>query len=144
MLLFFSDLCPVVPSWSQWSSWSGCSETCGGGRQSRTRQCRNGNTCSGPAVIYRDCNTQTCPGIYSSSTSYMVAMGQFIPPHLLVAVGTWSRWSNWNQCSASCDGGIQTRTRQCLSEPCDGQSSVARICNTIQCKRGRLAVTGFV
>lgn len=107
--------CPqVVPRWSQWGSWSGCSATCGGGRQSRSRQCRNGNTCAGPAIIYRDCNTQTCP----------------------VPVGTWSRWSDWSECSASCDGGIQTRTRECLSEPCDGSSSGARVCNTEQCPTG--------
>lgn len=52
----------VAASWSTWGSWSGCSATCGGGRQARTRQCRNGNTCIGTATQYRDCNKQTCSG----------------------------------------------------------------------------------
>lgn len=62
IMVLISLVHPVVPRWSQWGSWSGCSATCGGGRQSRSRQCINGNTCSGPAIIFRDCNTQTCPG----------------------------------------------------------------------------------
>lgn len=58
-----SQSCEVSAVWSSWSSWSGCSATCGGGRMSRTRQCINGNTCSGPTTQYTDCNENKCPGI---------------------------------------------------------------------------------
>ena len=59
-----TQLCPQAGAeWGQWGSWSGCSLRCGGGRQSRTRQCLNGNICSGTRTQYRDCNEQACPGM---------------------------------------------------------------------------------
>ncbi|XP_043491579.1 uncharacterized protein LOC122517208 [Polistes fuscatus] len=53
--------------------------------------------------------------------------------------GSWSEWGPWS-CSASCDGGVGTRTRLCNSpepnirgEPCIGPSSMTGRCNLIKC-----------
>ena len=51
----------VAPTWGSWSSWSGCSASCGGGRQTRQRECEGGNTCVGEHNEYRDCNQDACP-----------------------------------------------------------------------------------
>ncbi|XP_019850969.1 PREDICTED: zinc metalloproteinase nas-14-like [Amphimedon queenslandica] len=100
--------CPVVATWSDWNAWSGCSATCGGGRQSRTRTCQNGNSCSGSNIEYRDCNTQSCPGPV-----------------------TWGEWGSWGTCSSTCRGGIRSRTRRCLNgDSCQGVNVQYGACNT--------------
>lgn len=53
--------------WSGWSAWSTCTETCGGGTQTRTRTCTSpapfcgGADCAGVPSETRDCNTNLCP-----------------------------------------------------------------------------------
>ena len=57
----------VDGSWTSWGSWASCSETCGGGVQSRTRSCTNpapqygGANCVGMSSSTQRCNTQNCP-----------------------------------------------------------------------------------
>ena len=57
----------LMPTWGEWSNWTECSRTCGGGRQSRVREClSNGRTtlnCTGSRVDVQTCNTQCCPGL---------------------------------------------------------------------------------
>ncbi|XP_076856662.1 A disintegrin and metalloproteinase with thrombospondin motifs 14 isoform X2 [Brachyhypopomus gauderio] len=56
--------------WSSWGKFGSCSRTCGGGVQSRSRQCNNpvpaygGRDCPGSAFDYQMCNTEDCPGLY--------------------------------------------------------------------------------
>ncbi|XP_052224031.1 thrombospondin-2-like [Dreissena polymorpha] len=58
---------PVNGMWSLWTDWLSCGVTCGGGNQSRERQCTNptpgpgGLTCQGPDVETKYCNTEKCP-----------------------------------------------------------------------------------
>ena len=52
--------------WSSWTTWDCCTQTCGGGKQVRTRRCDaprpagEGRVCSGADVDKRDCNTDEC------------------------------------------------------------------------------------
>ena len=54
-------------SWSTWGPWKGCSATCGGGAQMRSRHCKHGDKnnvklgCSGKKFELRLCNTSPCP-----------------------------------------------------------------------------------
>ena len=53
--------------WSGWSAYYACSVTCGGGTQTRQRYCNNpaplngGSECQGQDVVFRTCNTHSCP-----------------------------------------------------------------------------------
>jgi len=67
---------PVNCVVSSWSAWSSCSETCGGGTQSRSRtiitQPAYGGTACPTLIESRSCNTQDCPCLSycSGSTAY--------------------------------------------------------------------------
>jgi len=58
--------CPVNGGWSGWSGWGGCSQTCNGGTQSRSRSCNSpapangGADCAGSSTESTSCNTQNC------------------------------------------------------------------------------------
>ena len=54
--------------------------------------------------------------------------------------GGWSEYGHWSDCTASCDGGTQMRTRTCTNpEPanggaeCDGEDHESQDCNTEAC-----------
>lgn len=72
--------CLVAATWGTWTTWSGCSVTCGGGRQSRRRSCQNGNTCVGRSTEFRNCNTQNCPDRECSwpDLSYPLALSTYV------------------------------------------------------------------
>ena len=53
-----------------------------------------------------------------------------------VSCPNWSNWSSWGDCSATCDGGTQSRTRTCLSEEesdCAGSATDEQQCNQQSC-----------
>lgn len=59
------DDCPVDCKWSDWSDWGGCSKTCNGGKESRSRESTPGNSqgkpCTGEALNTRTCGENICP-----------------------------------------------------------------------------------
>jgi len=77
---------------SEWSDWGECSETCGGGSQTRTRNVTLDPSPTGEACLSleetQDCNTDLCP------VDCQV-----------------SEWGSFSACSADCAGGERTRTR---------------------------------
>ena len=59
--------------WTTWNAWSLCSESCGGGIQTRTRICEDDSncvvdSCTGSSSQTRECNEVACPGSYISMT----------------------------------------------------------------------------
>ncbi|XP_041349175.1 hemicentin-1-like [Gigantopelta aegis] len=126
--------CPVDAVMSAWSSWKPtdeCSKPCGTGQITfeRTRTCEppkyGGKACGTLSETeVRKCNTQPCP-----------------------VDGQWSEfgeWSPYTECSVSCGGGAQSRTRtrtcsapkpqyggaDCVGEAIEGDE---RECNTQPC-----------
>ena len=78
----------------------------------RFRACGSLSGCSGEALETAACNEGPCP--------------------------SWSDWSRWGDCSANCDGGIQSRTRQCLNGEegdCQGSATDEQQCNRQSCER---------
>lgn len=94
--------CPVHGGFSKWRPGGECTKSCGGGTQLAHRSCNNprpangGRSCLklGPTKTIQSCNTQKCP----------VNRG-------------YISWSSWSVCSRSCDGGTQTRSRNCTNPP---------------------------
>lgn len=119
-----TDPCAVDGGWGNYGAWSACSASCGGGSQTRSRKCNDpapsngGANCVGPAQQSRDCNTSPCP-----------------------VDGGYSDFGAWSACSADCDGGTQSRTRQCNNPApanggadCVGPAVQTQQCNTDPCK----------
>ena len=126
--------CPSDPEWTEWTAWSECSKTCGGGSMKRMRTCeqivrggqrqgRSLTSCEGPATMMLFCNLEDCP----RNTE-------------------WTEWSDWSQCSKTCGGGDQQRSRDCVykrrynpvpgEEPeCPGLSTGTRECNKSPCSQ---------
>ncbi|XP_078378153.1 SCO-spondin-like isoform X5 [Oculina patagonica] len=115
--------CAVDGNWTAWRDWEVCSVSCGGGTQNRVRTCTNplpahgGKDCVGEGVITRRCNEDPCP-----------------------VDGNWTAWGDWGQCSVTCAGGTQSRSRTCTNPPpqyggqeCDGESKDIRPCNEHPC-----------
>ena len=49
-------------NFSQWTAFGPCGATCGRSLQTRTRSCKPGRVCKGPAVESRNCIQTPCPG----------------------------------------------------------------------------------
>jgi len=118
-----TQICPVNGNWGAWSNFGACSEDCGTGSRSRSRVCDDpepafgGTSCPGLATEQEPCNTQPCP-----------------------VHGNWGSWSNYSECSETCGGGVQNRSRDC-DDPkpinggdiCPGNDSETQNCNTDPC-----------
>ncbi|XP_076816826.1 uncharacterized protein LOC143462512 [Clavelina lepadiformis] len=98
-----------------------CSVTCGGGNLTRTRTCTYegspsslcpGASATGEMSVIVTCNTQNC--------SY------------------WTDWTEVGNCSEPCDGGMISRTRDCVNNgapatDCNGTQTDSVPCNTFEC-----------
>ncbi|CAD7922585.1 unnamed protein product [Amoebophrya sp. A120] len=78
-----------------WGAWDTCSASCEGGVRKRKRHIEavamfGGVPCQGELEQVEECNEQACISAVDCS---------------------WGEWGYWSDCSASCDGGEQTRMR---------------------------------
>jgi len=113
--------CPRHGGWSTWTQWTDCSTSCDNGTQTRERACNNptpawgGRNCSGEPKEVKDCFLRNCP----------------VPC-------MWLPWSNWTDCSKSCDNGTKSRRRDFIpaqygGEVCVGERTETQLCNTQAC-----------
>ncbi|XP_078374376.1 SCO-spondin-like [Oculina patagonica] len=113
------SICEVDGNWGKWSSWNDCTKSCGGGNQTRKRECNDpkpaygGKACGDYSEESRTCNTRECP-----------------------IDGNWGQWGEWNACTKTCKQGKQSRTRECDSpapqyagKVCAGKRYDIRVCN---------------
>ncbi|XP_062257425.1 thrombospondin-2 isoform X1 [Platichthys flesus] len=109
--------------WSLWSPWSSCSVTCGEGQITRIRHCNapmpqlGGKDCEGSGRETQRCTAEPCP-----------------------VDGGWGPWSPWATCSATCGGGVRSRTRECNSpqpqyggKKCIGEADDSDSCIKKEC-----------
>ena len=86
--------CPVDCAWKDWNDWGSCSQTCGRGSSTATRDSTpaefGGEPCVGASQRQMDCNVDPCP-----------------------VDCAWSDWSDWSF-SSSCGAGTKHRHRQVL------------------------------
>ncbi|XP_039269295.2 A disintegrin and metalloproteinase with thrombospondin motifs gon-1-like isoform X2 [Styela clava] len=133
-----NDKCPRGPAIQQgacfrsscklsahkWGPWqTKCSVTCGAGDEVKIRVCMDGN---GKTVSNDKCPRG--PAIQQGACFRSSCKRQF-----------WGPWSTFSDCSASCGGGLRTRTRRCTGGPgsCGaGESTISVQCNTDACRRG--------
>lgn len=153
---------PINGNYTEWTKWSECSATCGGGSQIRTRNCTNpppqygGRNCSGigPANQTLECKPDPCRKFkwteeFKSISNFCVwNRVQHLPLIVFFIVqsysainGKYTDWSKWTTCSATCEGGNQTRTRICSppkygGKDCEalGPANQTQECNTDPCR----------
>ncbi|XP_032241028.2 uncharacterized protein LOC5515398 [Nematostella vectensis] len=95
-----------LPDTHAWSSWTTCSVTCGGGSQSRTRNCAS----SAPIHNY----TSNCSDdVITQQTKHC---GHVACPES----DTWTAWSTWTMCS---EEGRSLRERYCTRTSIQSKAS---------------------
>jgi hypothetical protein len=103
-----------------WGGYGACNAACGTGYQTQTR----------PIIIAQAFDGQACP-----PTSETQECTSPVACHAACTVGEWVEWGT---CSAACDGGTETRTREVtLPAEYSGETCPAaeesRPCNTEAC-----------
>ena len=119
-----TNIQPITPNVNCEYTYEDCNKPCGPGKQKlKIIKPSSGTGTPCPTILEKDCKIKDCP----TDTNQQ-------PPKNCVP-GEWSEWSN---CTKSCGGGTQTRTRV-ISEPavnggvCDIQTTESRSCNTEAC-----------
>eukprot|EP00795_Rhopilema_esculentum_P012329 gene12329-2978_t len=120
--------CRIDGGWSQWSLWSPCSRTCGISVKRRKRSCTNPVPQNGGAQ---------CDGGFSQSQN------RFCWGKDCVRNRTWTNWSVFSPCSASCGQGERIRRRFCINdlreavEGCKGNNT-----DVVNCTAGSCPIDG--
>ncbi|XP_071496291.1 semaphorin-5A-like [Diadema antillarum] len=127
--------CPIVDNtvdggFGQWSNWTQCTDPQGlEACMCRFRDCDAPRPqCGGANCIGEYQQVANCTGRPKSTST---AVDSYRP-------GFWGEWTLWGQCSAPCNGGIQSRVRECVNgQACVGDSTQTRECNKQTCEEIR-------
>ena len=121
------DACPPKCTHGDWTEWTGCSATCGGGKDRRDRpcncpegvptsECDKGGQCDGEPIEEVDCNVDVDCCKYGDE------------------------WETWGPCTVTCGTGTRSRQKPCECEGsdecggCEGlQPSGFEDCNSQPC-----------
>ncbi|XP_078383090.1 meprin A subunit beta-like isoform X2 [Oculina patagonica] len=113
--------------WTSWSGWTPCDDNC-----FRTRE----------RFCYNSGDVTSCRGDSIYNTYGVDKQKEKCPSSICPAPvnGHWSRWSEWQPCSKTCDEGVRTRTRKCnnpppahAGKPCPGSASEQSFCIMKRC-----------
>ncbi|XP_036803122.1 properdin isoform X2 [Oncorhynchus mykiss] len=116
-------------SWSEWTTWGRCSVPCKEGVSQRRRECQGQGKCP---------LTSSLEELQKLTLETKVC----IEPDCCPEHGQWSKWGEWQPCSATCEKGMRKRMRTCTEPPprcgssCEGPSEeeehcvVDRVCPT--------------
>eukprot|EP00929_Paragymnodinium_shiwhaense_P048014 TRINITY_DN24344_c0_g1_i3.p1 TRINITY_DN24344_c0_g1~~TRINITY_DN24344_c0_g1_i3.p1 ORF type:complete len:1739 (+),score=304.31 TRINITY_DN24344_c0_g1_i3:62-5278(+) len=123
----------TVDCQGEWSKWTTCSATCGGGTQASVFKIlvppKNGGKPCPSSKRSRQCKTQRCPITTTTRTTTGTRN----------SVDCQGEWTEWENCSATCDGGVQSSSFKVSvlpkhgGEPCPDEDEKTRECNTQQC-----------
>jgi len=125
---------PKDCKYGQWASWSSCSRTCNGGQKTRSRDIAQypqsgGKPCENGALMeVIGCAEKSCTPWSPSDC-------------------TWSVWTNWHQCSATCGQGRQYRSRTIASmaahngKACKGRFQDYKDCKLPKCQKAPVDCT---
>eukprot|EP00930_Biecheleria_cincta_P066152 TRINITY_DN5216_c0_g2_i1.p1 TRINITY_DN5216_c0_g2~~TRINITY_DN5216_c0_g2_i1.p1 ORF type:complete len:1322 (+),score=217.62 TRINITY_DN5216_c0_g2_i1:131-4096(+) len=113
--------CPVDCVWADWEPWAACSKSCAGGVTSRKRLVKvanefNGLPCHGASREDAACNVEGC-----------------------IQDCVWDVWSDWSECSKTCNGGVRTQTRKIKTpaawggKACEPSDEKSESCNEQNC-----------
>nr|CAB3245037.1 fibrillin-1-like [Phallusia mammillata] len=143
--------CPVDCQTGSWGEFGPCTQTCGGGYQSRNRSVTVKAKCGGDCLPekYQACATQDClqKCLWSNWSKCSVTCGNgtqtrkqsSYPSNCTKAEKAtenkacftsccpidcqWDSWSKWSKCSTTCGGGYQLRRRNITAiASCNGSS----------------------
>jgi hypothetical protein len=112
--------CPIDCIMDLWNDWSACSQTCGGGTQTRHRGVKQAGAYGGKACKHR--------------REYQSCKFAMCPVDCVV-----SGFDDWTSCTTTCGtDGRQHRTRSVVTQPRAGGRSCPEIskhrdCNTFEC-----------
>ncbi|CAL9698264.1 unnamed protein product [Knipowitschia caucasica] len=158
-LLCTNQSCGSPCAWSSWSLWSPCSTTCGAGLRTRYRSLipeSEGGECQFEEVQHKSCDPGPCPPLclhdlkeLSVGDSWLqgeceqctcTPEGPYCQDIDCRVDGGWTPWSEWSDCSVTCGGGSQLRTRACINPPprnngsgCSGDERDSRGCHGSPC-----------